>query len=209
MNLHPRPSSKTSRMRDRKVRILLMTALVWTTGCVIWAMVDKGPGVATALPMPDDELWMERRAEEARVKALVPEAQKAPKGTVKVSFASLAYALTPEQEQQGEHKGYAQWAPASVKALDGRHVRIEGFMLPMRVKDGKVTECLIMANQLSCCFGQPPRFCDFIAAKATGDPVPMVQDQVLVYEGTLHVADVFEGTIWTSLYSLDLDSVGR
>jgi hypothetical protein len=191
-------------------RNVLIAGVVLAAACLLWADLGKRPMVVTSADgSPNDELWMERREQEARAKKLVPEAGKKGHGTKTITFPELSYTLSPEQEKQGETDGYARWLPPEVKALDGRKVRVEGFMLPMLVKEGKASEFLIMANQLSCCYGQPPRFCDFITAKAASDPVPMVQDRVLVYEGTLHVADTFDGKVWTGLYTLELDSMGR
>ena len=82
-------------------------------------------------------------------------------------------------------------------------------MLPTRVENGQVRECLIMANQLTCCFGQTPRFCDFIIARIDGPSVAVLQDLPLVFTGRLKVGDVFEGKAWTGFYTMQVADVGR
>lgn len=149
-----------------------------------------------------------RRAEEARVAELVPEAREA-KGEREVSFSDLAFELDPGQVREGSKTGYARWLPDRVKLRDGERVRIEGFMLPTRMEEGGVREGLILANQLACCYGQSPRFCEFIVARFAGKPAPAVQDRPLVFQGKLRVADVFSDGAWTALYTLEEANVGR
>lgn len=146
---------------------------------------------------------------EAKVRELVPEAGRAAAGTRVIGFADLAFDVPLKEVRNLIKTGYAPWLPPSVKALDGNRVRIEGYMLPTQLEDGKAKECLILANQLACCYGQAPRFCEFIVARVKGAAVPALQDRPLVFEGTLKIADVYEGGAWMSLYAMELDSVGR
>ena len=151
----------------------------------------------------------ERAAEQARVAALMPAAATAPKGAQRIDFGDLSFKAPQSDTPDTTSAGYANWAPASVKALDERTVRIEGFMLPTRVENGHVRECLIMANQLTCCFGKTPRFCDFIVARIDAPSVAVLQDLPLVFTGRLKVGDVFEGKAWTSFYTMQVAGVGR
>ena len=47
--------------------------------------------------------------------------------------------------------------PAEVKAFDQKKVSLKGFMLPLKVEEGVVTEMLIMKDQSMCCYGAVPR----------------------------------------------------
>ena len=47
--------------------------------------------------------------------------------------------------------------PAPVKALDKKRVSLKGFMLPLKVEGGLVTELLIMKDQSMCCYGVVPK----------------------------------------------------
>lgn len=175
---------------------------------LLWVATRLDPTSAPRVAQDNGELAA-RIEKEARLRTLVPEAGEAKAGTVKLAFSDLAFDVPPDEAKATAKTGYAPWLPAAVKALDGRRVRIEGYMLPTQVEDGKAKECLILANQLACCYGQTPRYCEFIVASAKGGAVPALQDRPLVFEGTLKIADVFEGGAWMSLYALELDTVGR
>jgi hypothetical protein len=151
----------------------------------------------------------EKAAEQARINALMPAAAKAAKDTRRIDFGDLSFNAPAADTPDTTSAGYAAWAPAGVKALNDATVRINGFMLPTRVENGHVRECLIMANQLTCCYGKPPRFCDFIIAHVDAPEVAVLQDQPLVFTGRLKVGDSFEGTAWTGFYAMQVQSVGR
>ncbi|HSI07417.1 MAG: DUF3299 domain-containing protein [Rariglobus sp.] len=151
----------------------------------------------------------EQTAEQARIAALMPAASSASKGTRSIDFGDLAFSAPAADTPDTTSTGYAAWAPPGVKALNDAQVRINGFMLPTRVENGHVRECLIMVNQLTCCYGKPPRFCDFIIAHVDAPEVAVLQDQPLVFTGRLKVGDAFEGKAWTGFYAMQVQSVGR
>lgn len=151
----------------------------------------------------------EREAERARVDALMPEAGSVSGDTKRIDFGDLAFDAPGGETQSTARPGFAPWAPKKIKILDGSEVRIEGFMLPTRMENGRAIECLILANQMACCYGQSPRFCEFLVAKMVNGPVPVLQDRPLVFTGRLRVGDIFEGKTWTAFYALDVTEVGR
>lgn len=151
----------------------------------------------------------EQAAEQARINALMPPAAPVSPGVRKVSFGDLSFSAPAGDTPDSTSPGYGPWAPAGVKALNDTRVRIDGFMLPTRVENGHVRECLIMANQLTCCYGKMPRFCDFIVARVDAPAVAVLQDQPLVFTGRLKVGDEFANKIWVSFYSMQVESVGR
>lgn len=102
---------------------------------------------------------------------------------------------------------YNDQIPAAIKAYDGRKVRIRGYMMPIKMEGNEVREFLIMANQMSCCYGAPPRFWEFIAARMKTAAAPNVMDQTLTFEGTLRVGDVYENGYWTQFYTLECTAV--
>ena len=61
--------------------------------------------------------------------------------------------------------------PQNVKAFDGRHASIKGFMLPLKVEGGVVTELLIMKDQSMCCYGAVPKIHEWVSVKMTGPGV--------------------------------------
>ncbi len=194
-------------IKKRRPPLWKSIAAFAAVGVLLWAASLMDP-TRKQREWVEAEARAASRAKEAEVNALVPEAVQE-KGERSVSFSDLAFDLDPADERQGAKTGYEKWLPAWVKKQNGQRIRIEGFMLPTRMDAGGARECLIMANQQACCYGQTPRFCEFIVAKFTGKPAPAVQDRPLVFQGRLQVADVFVDGVWTTLYTLDEGSVGR
>ncbi len=124
---------------------------------------------------------------------------------MKLSFVPAKDPIDPKTNQPH----YADQLPAAIKAYDGRKVRIRGFLLPVKMEGNEVREFLIVANQMSCCYGTTPRFWEFVAAKIVGDPAPNLMDRTLTFEGTLHVGDVYENGFWTQLYTMECTAVGK
>lgn len=95
--------------------------------------------------------------------------------------------------------------PATIKAYDGRKVAIKGFMLPLKVKEGKVTELLLMRDQSMCCFGAVPKINEFLTVKMVGDGTKAVMDQAVTLVGTLKVGEFSENGYLLGIYQMDAD----
>jgi hypothetical protein len=93
--------------------------------------------------------------------------------------------------------------PKSIKELDRKKVAIRGFMLPLRVDQGKVQELLIMKDQSMCCFGTVPKINEWIGVKVSGAGVKPVLDEPVTIMGTLHVGELRERNYLVSIYRLD------
>ena len=94
-----------------------------------------------------------------------------------------------------------------IRALDGRTVRLTGYMIPVDMQGWNVRRCVIVPSQANCCFGQAPRFCEFVVATMTGADVPLALDVPLAFTGTLRVGDVAEGDVWSAFYTLECTAV--
>ncbi len=133
-----------------------------------------------------------------------------PTGRINLNFEKLDFYLSSGvQPLFLDGKGFGAYLPAGIKSYDGRDVRIQGYMLPTRMERGLVKECLVLANPMGCCFGQAPRFCEFIAVRMEGAGTPDQMDRPLRFEGKLHVGDVFADGAWVALYSMDCTAVER
>lgn len=95
--------------------------------------------------------------------------------------------------------------PASVKALDGKTVAVKGFMLPLKVKEGKVTELLLMRDQSMCCFGAVPKINEFLTVKMSGGGTKAVMDQAVTLVGKLKVGEFSENGYLLGIYQMDAD----
>lgn len=101
--------------------------------------------------------------------------------------------------------GEAGPLPPEVQALDGRRVRLAGFMLPVKSGQGRVTEFLVLRNQLMCCYGLPPAPNEWVLVRVPGAGIPVAMDRPLHFYGTLRVAELFEHGIFVALYRLELE----
>jgi len=92
--------------------------------------------------------------------------------------------------------------PDNIKALDGKKVAVAGFMLPLQMKERRVTEFILLKNQAMCCYGKPPTINEWVHVKMSEGITPAV-DQTITIFGTLHVSEYKENSQMLGLYRLD------
>lgn len=97
--------------------------------------------------------------------------------------------------------------PATVKAFSGKKVAVKGFMLPLKVQGGLVTELLLMRDQSMCCFGTVPKINEWIAVKMSSAGIKPVMDQAVTLYGTLKVGAMRENGYLVGIYQMDGDQV--
>ncbi len=97
--------------------------------------------------------------------------------------------------------------PDRVKAFDQQKVSIKGFMLPLKVSEGVVTEFLIMKDQSMCCYGSVPKITEWVSVKTTGHGVKPIMDQPISILGTLHVGAMRENGYLIGIYQMDGDKL--
>jgi len=95
--------------------------------------------------------------------------------------------------------------PANVKAYNGKKIALKGFMLPLKVEGGLVTELLLMRDQSMCCFGTVPKINEWVAVKMTGGGVKPVMDQAVTLSGTIKVGAMRENGYLVGIYQMDGD----
>ena len=78
-------------------------------------------------------------------------------------------------------------------------------MLPLKVKEGKVTELLLMRDQSMCCFGAVPKINEFLTVKMVGDGTKAVMDQAVTLVGTLKVGEFSENGYLLGIYQMDAE----
>ena len=77
--------------------------------------------------------------------------------------------------------------PEWLEGLDGKSVRIRGFMFPVHVASGITTFTLARDNQI-CCFQRFPKVYDVILVKlADGESTDYIDQQSFDVEGTLRI----------------------
>ncbi|MEO6567254.1 MAG: DUF3299 domain-containing protein [Opitutaceae bacterium] len=149
----------------------------------------------------------------ASVTAPPPTAPVAPptveKGYLKLSFdhlASFTFVL-PAGDEGSVQKGADQQIPAKVKSWNGKKALLVGFMIPVKMEKGLVTEFLLMRNTLSCCYGATPSVNEWVTVKMKKGVPPMMDVPVEFY-GELKVKPVFENGYLSGIYQLEGERMG-
>lgn len=91
--------------------------------------------------------------------------------------------------------------PAAVKAWNGKKAVITGYMVPVKMDKGLVTEFLLMRNTMACCFGGVPNMTEWVVVKMKKG-VPPLMDVPVAFYGELKVGAMFENGYMTGLYEL-------
>lgn len=106
--------------------------------------------------------------------------------------------------------GRTDGIPAEVRELDGRSVRLEGYMMPLAMdKDGSVKEFIIMRSVMTCCYGATPSPTEWVVVKP-GPKSPKVKpmmDVPLVFFGKFHVGETYRDSSFAGIYELDFERV--
>lgn len=97
----------------------------------------------------------------------------------------------------------AELIPKAVRDFDQKRIALKGFMLPLKVEGGKVTEMLIMRDQSMCCYGSVPKINEWVSVRMVGDGVKPIMDQAVTLYGTLHVGEMRENGYLVGIYKID------
>ncbi len=98
--------------------------------------------------------------------------------------------------------------PPAVKSWNGRKAMITGYMVPVKMDKGLVTELLLMRNTMACCFGSVPNMNEWVVVKMKKGVQPLMDVPVAFY-GELKVGAMFENGYMTGLYELDGEKMGE
>ncbi|MCD8533254.1 MAG: DUF3299 domain-containing protein [Verrucomicrobia bacterium] len=93
--------------------------------------------------------------------------------------------------------------PESIRGLSGKKVAVTGFMLPLKVENGLVTELLLMRDQSMCCFGTVPEINEWISVKADKEGFKPINDQAVTFFGELRVDEIRENGYLVGIYEMD------
>ena len=143
-------------------------------------------------------------------KAALAEVAVLEDGSLDVSFdrlASFDYEMPEDltEEVVGETEGSSDQIPASIRDLNEKSIALKGFMLPLKVEEGLVTEMLIMRDQSMCCYGTVPKINEWVSVKMEGKGVKPVMDQAVTLFGKLKVGEIRENGYLVGIYEMDGD----
>jgi hypothetical protein len=99
--------------------------------------------------------------------------------------------------------------PEAIKELSNKKVSLRGFMLPLKVEGGLVTELLIMKDQSMCCYGSTPRINEWVSVKMTKGGIKPLMDEPVTLMGTLKVGETRENGYLVGIYAMDGEKMGE
>ncbi|MBM3824983.1 MAG: DUF3299 domain-containing protein [Verrucomicrobia bacterium] len=120
--------------------------------------------------------------------------------------------IVPEDlpgDKKEEPKEKPDQIPAAVRALNQKPISLKGYMLPLKVEGGLVTELLIMKDQSMCCFGTVPKINEWVSVKMVGKGVKAVMDQPVTFFGKLFVGEIMENGYLVGIYRMDGERIGE
>jgi hypothetical protein len=129
-------------------------------------------------------------------------------GYLKLGFDQLAsYPFTPPAFDPAANPSAKpptgeEQIPANVKAWNGKKAVVSGFMVPVKMEKGMVTEMLLMRNTQACCYGSVPNMNEWVVVKMKKGVAPLMDVPVAVH-GALKVGAMFENGYMTGLYELE------
>lgn len=135
-------------------------------------------------------------------------------GYLKLGFEQLASynftppAFDPAANPTAKPPTGEEQIPAGVKEWNGKKAVITGFMVPVKMEKGLVTEFLLMRNTLACCYGSVPNMNEWVIVKMKKGVAPMMDVPVAFY-GELKVGAMFENGYMTGLYELEGEKMGE
>ena len=136
-----------------------------------------------------------------------------PEGCVRADFNVLAGfsfqapQFNPDQKPGSFEAEANRQIPESVRALDGKRVRVRGFLISSDFTKGLTRECLVLRSQMFCCYGRRPADNEWVVVKLPPPGLAIQQDEPMDVIGTLHVGAVTHGGFLSQLYTLDGESI--
>jgi hypothetical protein len=143
------------------------------------------------------------------------DAPKISDGYAEVGFDRLAafplrtkWVMTDPIRIKGEQQLVGS-IPDAIKALNSDKIAVKGFMLPLKMSGGLVSDFFLMRTQAKCCFGLPIQVNELLTVHMTGKGVKSLMDQPVTIYGIFHVAetrDTASGNL-DAIYTLDGDKM--
>jgi hypothetical protein len=92
--------------------------------------------------------------------------------------------------------------PDRIQVLSGERIRLQGYMLPTKLVDGLVKECLVLPDLSMCCFGGQPELNGWVVVKMEGDGILPQMDTPMNFYGRFHVGEMFNNEVFEGIYEL-------
>lgn len=123
------------------------------------------------------------------------------------TLASFEYELPdPLTLKSGKAEPRTDVFPEKVKALHGRHVVAEGFIIPLDVTPSGASMFVLNPDVDVCMFGIPPRLNDWVLVTMPPGQRVMVSHLPTTVKGRLWVGEEIRNGRVTSLYRIEAES---
>lgn len=123
------------------------------------------------------------------------------------SISSFPYEVEWETDgKEPDPTAFLKRVPREVRNLSGVKVAVEGFMIPTMVnEENKVTEFLLLPDQMSCCYGKSPAANGWVVV--TSDGIDIMMDQIIRVTGSMIVEERWDEEFFVGLYHLSCDDI--
>lgn len=158
-------------------------------------------------PAPAESRLAELKAEPpkpAEQKAAEEKAGAQDDKPLSMTFAKLAFRYWPQPKDKAARDPF----PATIKALNGKKVTIDGYMFPIDFEKGKVRSFLLSRGMFGCCYGDTPQISEVVkVSRSDGQLMPF--EAMARVTGTLEVGEEFDSEGYVdSLYRIKAEAVG-
>jgi hypothetical protein len=124
------------------------------------------------------------------------------------SYSFTAPPFNPDADPKSPPPSGEEQIPAKVKEWDGKKAIVTGFMLPVKMDNGLVTEFLLVKDAMMCCYGAVPNMNEWVVVKMSKGVKPLMDVPISFY-GQLKVGAMFENGYMTGIYSLNGERMGE
>ncbi|MBI5768413.1 MAG: DUF3299 domain-containing protein [Verrucomicrobia bacterium] len=137
------------------------------------------------------------------------------KGYLKLGFEQLASysfvppAFDPTANPNVKPPTGEEQIPPVVKSWNGKKAVVTGYMVPVKMEKGLVTEFLLMRNTMACCFGTVPNMNEWVIVKMKKGGVQPMMDVPVQFFGEIKIGAMFENGYMTGLYELECERMGE
>jgi len=135
-------------------------------------------------------------------------------GYLKLGFEQLAGfvfvppAFDPVADPKAKPPTGEEQIPAAVKDWNGKKAVVTGFMVPVKMEKGLVTEFLLMRNTMACCYGAVPNMNEWVVVKMKKG-VQALMDVPVAFYGEMKVGATFENGYMTGIYELEAERMAE
>ena len=106
-------------------------------------------------------------------------ADSAAKASRTITWADLRFPTSQPKKVMiegatSEVESFADQIPEAIRSLDGATIEIRGYMMPVELEGTRVRAFVLVVSQQVCCFGATPDINEYIIARVTGKPAPLL-----------------------------------